>query len=50
MERTSGRLIATGRGVHVAYDYAAGRSTLVWPELRAGLEALAGHTLGPDEA
>ena len=36
VERTSGRLIAIGRGVHVAYDYAAGRSTPVWPGLRAG--------------
>jgi acyl-CoA thioester hydrolase len=50
VEHTSGRLVATGRGVHVAYDYATGRSTPIWPELRAGLEALAGHPLGPDEA
>lgn len=49
VEQTSGRLIATGRGAHVAYDYASGKSTPVWPELRAGLEALAGHPLGPDE-
>jgi acyl-CoA thioester hydrolase len=48
-ERASGRLIATGRGAHVAYDYSANRSTPVWPELRAGLEALAGRPLGPDE-
>jgi acyl-CoA thioester hydrolase len=49
-ERATGRLIATGRGAHVAFDYASNRSTPVWPELRAGLEALAGHPLGPDEA
>jgi acyl-CoA thioester hydrolase len=48
-ERTSGRLIATGRGAHVAYDYATSQPTPVWPELRAGLEALAGRPLGPDE-
>ncbi len=50
VERTSGRLVATGRGAHVAYDYANSQSTPVWPELRAGLEALAGRQLGPDEA
>jgi acyl-CoA thioester hydrolase len=49
VERISGRLVATGRGAHVAFDYATNRSTPVWPELRAGLEALAGRPLGPDE-
>jgi acyl-CoA thioester hydrolase len=50
IERVSGRLVATGRGVHVAFDYSTSHPTPVWPELRAGLEALAGRTLSPDEA
>lgn len=50
IERTSGRLIATGRGAHVAFDYSTSQPTPVWPALRAGLEALAGRPLGPDEA
>lgn len=49
VERESGRLIATGRNVQVAYDYTAERPTPVWPELRAGLEALAGRPLGAEE-
>ena len=48
-ERETGRLIATGRNVQVAFDYAASRPTPVWPELRAGLEAIAGRPLGPAE-
>ena len=48
-ERTSGRLIVTGRSVQVAFDYAENRSVSVWPELRAGLERMAGRSLTPDE-
>ena len=48
-EKETGRLIATGRNVQVAFDYAANRPTPVWPELRSGLEAIAGRPLGPAE-
>ncbi len=48
-EQATGRLIATGRNVQVAFDYTANRPTPVWPELRAGLEAAAGRPLGPEE-
>ncbi len=48
-ERTTGRLIATGRNTQVAFDYTTNRPTPVWPALRAGLEAVAGRPLGPAE-
>ena len=49
VEQASQRLIVTGRSVQVAFDYAENRSVPVWPELRAGLERMAGQELGPDE-
>ena len=45
----SQRLIVTGRSVQVAFDYAENCTVPVWPELRAGLERMAGRELGPDE-
>lgn len=39
LERASQRLVAEGRNVLVYYDYAAGRSGPLPPELRAALEA-----------
>lgn len=49
-ERDSGRLIATGRSVQVAYDYAAERSTPLSPELRGALEQAVGGPLPTEEA
>lgn len=49
VEQASGRLVVSGRSAQVAYDYGEERSVPVWPELRAGLERIAGRTLGPDE-
>ena len=48
-ERTSGRLIATGRSVQVAYDYAAERSVPLSDDYRAALEAAAGAPLPLEE-
>lgn len=48
-ERTSGRLIATGRSVQVSYDYAAERSIPLRDDYRAALEAAAGQPLPPEE-
>ena len=45
VEQTTGRLVATGRTVQVMYDYAAGRSTPMPPELRARFEAFEGRPL-----
>ena len=49
VERTSQRSIVTGRSAQVAFDYAENRTVPVWPELRAGLERIAGRELGQDE-
>ena len=49
VEQTTGRLVATGRTVQVIYDYAAGRSTPVPPELRARFEAFEGRPLSRTE-
>lgn len=48
-ERASGRLIATGRSVQVAYDYAAERAIPLRDDYRAALEAAAGQRLPPEE-
>jgi acyl-CoA thioester hydrolase len=45
-ERTGGRLVATGRTVQVLYDYQAGRSVPIPPDLRAQFEAFEGRPLG----
>ncbi len=47
-ERTTGRLVATGRSVMVRYDREAGRAAPFPPELRARYEAFAGRPLGQD--
>lgn len=48
-EQTGGRLIATGRTVQVLYDYAAGHSVPIPPELRARFAAFEGQTLDAGE-
>lgn len=48
-EQGTGRLIATGRSVQVAYDYTTERTTPVSPDLRAALERAAGKPLGSAE-
>lgn len=47
--RASGRLIATGRSVQVAYDYAAERAVPLRDDYRAALEAVAGGPLPPED-
>jgi len=47
-ERSSGRLVATGRTVQVMYDYAAGRSMPIPPALRARFEEFEGRPLGAE--
>jgi acyl-CoA thioester hydrolase len=44
-ERESGRLVATGRSVQVAYDYAAGRAKPLSDEIVARMEAFEGRPL-----
>ncbi|HEY8597215.1 MAG TPA: acyl-CoA thioesterase [Thermomicrobiales bacterium] len=48
-ERQSGRLIATGRSVQVAYDYEAEQSIPLQQGYRAALEKAAGHPLPAEE-
>ncbi len=43
-----GRLVATGRTVMVMYDYGAGRSAPIPPDLRARFEAFEGRPLSED--
>lgn len=47
-ERTSGRLVATGRTVQVMYDYAAGRSRPLSDALRSRFEAFEGRRLSAE--
>jgi len=44
-ERESNRLVATGRSVQVAYDYAAGRAKSLSEEMIARMEAFEGRGL-----
>ncbi len=39
VDQDSGRIMATGRSVNVAYDYAAGKSMPIPPEWRSRIEA-----------
>ena len=48
-EQQSGRLIATGRSVQVAYDYQTEKSIPIQSEYRAALEKAAGHPLPAEE-
>jgi acyl-CoA thioester hydrolase len=43
-ERSTRRLIAMGRTVNVAYDYAAGKSRPIPPDWRAKIEQLEGNS------
>lgn len=49
-ERESKRLVATGRSVQVAYDYAAGRAKLLSDEVVARMEAFEGRPLRKSNA
>lgn len=49
-EQRSGRLIATGRSVQVAYDYETEKSVPLQSRYRAALEKAAGHPLPAEES